>query len=188
MRIEEIPITAIQPYKNNARDNSKAVAKVKESIEKYGFKVPLVVDENYVIIAGHTRYEALKQINEETGKYQTIPCNVVSLTDDLAKEYRIVDNKISDLSDWDTDKLTLELKTFETADEIAESFNSDIADIISESFGNSIKPVTKEDIQRKEKELNEKYEREVKDIKTKLVVCRCVHCNEPFTVRKEDLE
>ena len=188
MRIEEIPITAITPYKNNARNNSKTIEKVQESIEKYGFKVPLVIDENYVIIAGHTRFEALKRINEATGKYQTVPCNVVRLNDDLAKEYRIVDNKISDLSEWDTDKLTLELKTFATADEIAEEFNSDISSIVEQSYGSSIKPVTQEDVEREEEKLNERYEVSTKAAEESLVVCRCAYCQEEFTLRKEDLK
>lgn len=189
MQITQIPITAIQPYKNNARDNSNAIDKVKASIEKFGFKVPLVIDENYVIVTGHTRYEALKKIYEETGDYAEIPCNIVPLSSDLVKEYRIVDNKISDLSKWDDDKLVLELKALDSVDDIIEDMDSDIISKLDNSFGSGIKHITEEDISNKEQELDKKYHDASSDFEeATLQTVRCAHCGEEFTMRKDDLK
>ena len=57
-----ISICKIKPYTNNPRNNKKAIDKVAKSIKEFGFKVPCVVDSNYVLITGHTRYEAAKKL------------------------------------------------------------------------------------------------------------------------------
>lgn len=112
MEIKEIEIGDIQPYKYNPRNNIAAVGQIAKSIKEFGFKVPLVIDKNNVIICGHTRYEAAKKL-----KLKTVPC---ILADDLSEEqvraFRIIDNKTAEISTWDKDLFNAELLKFETFD------------------------------------------------------------------------
>lgn len=105
MIIEEIQIDKIKPYPKNPRHNDKAIEQVRESIECYGFKQPLVVDKDFIIVAGHTRFYAAQDLNLEK-----VP---VLIADDLTKEqckgYRIADNKTSEFAEWDMDTLKNEL-------------------------------------------------------------------------------
>ena len=103
MNIVEKRIDEIKPYENNPRVNDDAVEYVAESIKAFGWKQPIVVDKNGVIIAGHTRYKAAKQLGLET-----VPVLIADdLTPDEVKAYRLADNKVSDFSSWDN-KLLLE--------------------------------------------------------------------------------
>lgn len=105
MVIESIKIKDIKPYENNPRRNDGAVEAVKASIREFGFKVPLVIDKNNVIVCGHTRYSACKEL-----KYKEIPCiRADDLTDDQIKAFRIADNKVSELAEWDFERLQVEL-------------------------------------------------------------------------------
>lgn len=108
MNIQNIHIDHIRPYWRNPRKNEKAVEAVKKSIEEYGFNSPIVVDKNFVIIAGHVRYKALRELG-----YSEVPCVVLDISEEKAKQYRIADNKTSELADWDTDKLMFELREIE---------------------------------------------------------------------------
>lgn len=102
-------INDLKEYDNNPRINDDAVDKVAKSIEQFGFKVPVVVDKDNTIVCGHTRLKASKQLG-----LKEIPCIIA---DDLNKEqinaYRLIDNRTSDYSHWDFDKLELELKQLE---------------------------------------------------------------------------
>lgn len=103
--IETKKISEIKPYEKNPRINKNAIAKVAESINAFGFQNPIIVDKNNVIITGHTRYAAAKKLG-----LKEIPCIVASnLTDEQANAYRIVDNKTSELSEWDFDLLNEEI-------------------------------------------------------------------------------
>lgn len=106
MEVKQIEIENIRPYENNPRNNDGAVKSVAESIKRYGFQQPLVVDGDGVIIVGHTRLKAAKKL-----KLKTVPCIVAEgLSPQQAREYRLVDNKTGELSLWDFEKLELELK------------------------------------------------------------------------------
>ena len=105
MNIVNFKIEDLIPYENNPRINDDAVEYVKNSIKEFGFKVPIVIDKNNVIVAGHTRYKACKElgINE-------IPCIVADdLTDEQVKAFRLADNKVSEKAQWDLSKLDEEL-------------------------------------------------------------------------------
>lgn len=105
MQIEYLGIEDIHPYENNPRNNDGAVDSVAESIRQFGFKQPIVVDRNGVIVAGHTRYKAAEKLG-----MKTVPCiRADDLTDEEVRKYRLVDNKSAELSFWDDDKLALEL-------------------------------------------------------------------------------
>ena len=109
MEIENIKIEAIKPYENNPRHNDDAVSAVAESIRQFGFKVPLVIDKDNVIVCGHTRYKASKRLG-----LTELPCvRADDLTDDQIKAYRLADNKVAELAEWDLDKLQIELEDIE---------------------------------------------------------------------------
>lgn len=105
MNIVERSLTEIQPYENNPRKNDAAVKYVAESIKQFGFKVPIVIDKNGIIVAGHTRYKAAKKL-----KMKTVPCIIADdLTEEQIKAFRLADNKVSEKAEWDFDLLSIEM-------------------------------------------------------------------------------
>jgi site-specific DNA-methyltransferase (adenine-specific) len=112
MLVEDRPVGSIRPYENNPRDNEDAVDAVAASIRAFGFRQPLVVDEDGVIIVGHTRYKAALRLG-----LATVPVHVArGLTPAQARAYRLADNQTATLSRWDEDKLPLELVALQQAD------------------------------------------------------------------------
>lgn len=101
LKIEYKPIDELKPYKNNPRKNDSAVEVVKKSIQEFGFKVPIIIDENNEIIAGHTRFKAAKELNMT--EVPTIKAS--DLTPEQVKAFRIMDNKSQEFSFWDEEKL-----------------------------------------------------------------------------------
>lgn len=94
------------PYENNPRLNDQGVDALAESIKEFGFKVPIIIDSDGVIVAGHTRLKACKKLGIEE-----VPCIVADdLTDEQLKAFRLADNKVAELSDWDLDKLKEEIE------------------------------------------------------------------------------
>lgn len=109
MKIFDIEIARLKEYENNPRKNDKAVDKVAASIREFGFKVPIVIDGNNVIICGHTRLRAAKRLNLDV-----VPCIIADdLTDEQIKAFRLADNKTSEFADWDIEKLDEELAALE---------------------------------------------------------------------------
>jgi uncharacterized protein (UPF0262 family) len=105
VKIEELAISEIIPYEKNPRKNKKAIDYVANSIKEFGFKQPIVVDANNIIVAGHTRYEASKKLG-----LKSVPVHVAKdLTDEQIKAYRLADNKTAEFSVWDNDLLLGEL-------------------------------------------------------------------------------
>lgn len=105
MNIREMQIEQLREYENNPRNNDNAVAAVAASIEQFGFLVPIVIDGTGVIIAGHTRLKAAKQLG-----LSVVPVVVADdLTEEQIRAYRLADNKTSELSAWDFGKLDAEL-------------------------------------------------------------------------------
>ena len=106
MEILSLKINRIIPYEKNPRKNDISVDKVAESIKQFGFKVPLVVDKNNVIVTGHTRFKAAKKLG-----YKEVPCIIADdLTEEQIKAYRLADNKVSESSEWDYNLLSEELE------------------------------------------------------------------------------
>lgn len=98
-------ISDLTPYGNNPRLNDGAVDAVAKSIEEFGFKVPIVIDKDGVIVAGHTRLKAAKQL-----QIDEVPCIIADdLSDEELKAFRLADNKVSELAEWDFEKLEAEL-------------------------------------------------------------------------------
>ena len=117
MKIKQMPVGELKPYENNPRFNDDAVEYVANSIQEFGFKVPIVIDKNNVIVTGHTRLKAALELGLEE-----VPCIVADdLTDEQVKAFRLADNKVSELAEWDYEKLDLEI--------------NDILDLDMEEFG-----------------------------------------------------
>src|SRR6186997_1821768 len=105
MKIETRKLTDIKPYPGNPRHNDTAVAKVAMSLREFGFRQPIVVDKEGVIVCGHTRYKAALELG-----LTEAPVHVATdLTPAQIKAYRIADNKTAELAEWDMDLLPLEL-------------------------------------------------------------------------------
>ncbi|HIY92659.1 MAG TPA: ParB N-terminal domain-containing protein [Candidatus Companilactobacillus pullicola] len=112
MKVEAKSIDEIKPYENNPRDNDDAVDAVANSIKEFGWQQPIVVDNEGVIIAGHTRYKAAKKLG-----LKHVPVVVAdNLTPDQVKAYRLADNKTAELADWDMDLLNDELDQIRNID------------------------------------------------------------------------
>lgn len=110
-QITHVHVDELVPYDLNPRDNSTAVAAVKASILEFGFLVPVVVDEDNVLVAGHTRYAAVRElIDEGHTAYASIPCVIASgLTEEQIRAFRLIDNKTSELATWNFDLLAGEI-------------------------------------------------------------------------------
>ena len=105
MNIIDKSLTDIKPYENNPRNNDEAVEPVANSIKEFGFKVPIVIDKNNIIVAGHTRYKAAKKLGLET-----VPCIIADdLNEEQIKAFRLADNKVSEIATWDLELLGNEL-------------------------------------------------------------------------------
>lgn len=98
-------IEELTPYENNPRNNDMAVDAVAESIKQFGFKNPVIIDKDGVIVAGHTRYKAAKKLG-----ITDIPCiSANDLSDEQIKAFRLADNKTAELAEWDEDLLGKEM-------------------------------------------------------------------------------
>ena len=105
MKLETKKLTEIRPYHRNPRKNDDAVDAVAESIRQCGYIAPIIVDEDGVILAGHTRYKALKNL----GRAEAEVIIKAGLTDEQKRKYRLLDNKTNELAGWDFDLLADEL-------------------------------------------------------------------------------
>lgn len=124
MEIVNKNIEEIKMYENNPRNNDGAVEYVANSIKEFGFKVPIVLDKNNIIVAGHTRYKAAKLLN-----ITEIPCIIADdLSDEQVKAFRLIDNKAAELASWDIDLLNLELENIKDID--MELFDFQISNIL----------------------------------------------------------
>lgn len=123
MDIKMVKIDDIVPYENNPRHNEDAIEPVKESIKAYGFRVPMILDKENIIVAGHTRYAAAQAL----GMVEVPVLYADDLSDEEIRAFRIADNKTSDFSIWDNKKLLEEL---EGLDGLFTGFNFD--DLLSD--------------------------------------------------------
>ena len=105
MEIKMIKVEDLKPYENNPRFNDDAVEYVANSIKEFGFKVPIVVDKDNVIVAGHTRYKASLELD-----LKEVPCIVADdLNDEQIKAFRLADNKVGEKADWNIELLSEEM-------------------------------------------------------------------------------
>ncbi|MBR5583468.1 MAG: DUF4417 domain-containing protein [Lachnospiraceae bacterium] len=112
MNVIDLKVNDLIPYEKNPRRNDKAVKFVANSIEKFGFKVPIVVDSQMTVICGHTRLKAAKKLGLET-----VPCVIADdLNEEQIKAFRLADNKVSEQADWDWDLLDGEINDITNLD------------------------------------------------------------------------
>ena len=112
MNIIKMKVEELIPYINNPRNNENAVDKVASSIAEFGFKNPIFVDKNNIVVNGHTRLLASKKLG-----LKEVPVIVIDdLTDTQIKAFRIADNKVAEYSKWDYDLLNIELEQLEELD------------------------------------------------------------------------
>jgi ParB-like chromosome segregation protein Spo0J len=144
VNILEKLLSDLKPYENNPRNNAEAVQYVANSIQEFGFKVPIVIDKEGVIVAGHTRYKAAQQLGLDK-----VPCIVADdLTPEQVKAFRLADNKTAEIATWDFELLELEVSElgaydmtlygFEEAEnesgELEEVEREDLSDKVGETF------------------------------------------------------
>lgn len=129
-----LTLDEIKPYDNNPRNNTEAVKQVKKSLRDFGFQNPIIVDKDMVIICGHTRYEAAKEL-----KLDSVPVIIADeLTDQQVKAFRLVDNKTAEYAEWDYDKLMEEIANITDFDMGEYEFNlieeeDDIENIVEDT-------------------------------------------------------
>lgn len=132
MEIRTLQISQIKPYPNNPRKNDEAVESVMESIKQCGYCQPILVDEDMVILAGHTRFKAIKRLG-----WQECPVVVrAGMTEEQKHKYRLLDNKTNEIAQWDNDLLMEELEglDFEGFDFGFDFGKDDTGDAVEDDF------------------------------------------------------
>ena len=143
MNVKEISINKIRPYDKNPRNNDKAVEAVANSIHEFGFQQPIVVDKDMVIIVGHTRYKAAKEL-----ELKTVPVVIASnLNEEQIKAYRLADNRTNELATWDEAMLIEEINQIEEIDMTLFGFGG-----IDIDGGESLDNITEDDFDEEEVE------------------------------------
>lgn len=139
MELKNYKLSELKPYDKNPRKNDEAVEYVANSIAEFGFKNPIVIDKNCVIVCGHTRYKAAEKLG-----LKTVPCVMADdLTDEQIRAFRLVDNKVSEKSEWDFDLLSEELEI--------------ISDLDMEEFGFEVFEFeTHQDTEEEQEKVNER--------------------------------
>lgn len=129
MKVKVVKLSEIFPYYDNPRDNTNAVEPTKESIKRFGYVKPILVDKSGVIIAGHTRYVAAYQLGMEF-----VPVVYSDMDDEMAKKYRILDNKLAEKSSFDEDQLLEELRNMKVPTDMQAFFFEDINQMLNFSL------------------------------------------------------
>lgn len=112
LKLEKVSLSDIKEYKNNPRNNDKAIKPVVNSIRKFGYVSPIIVDEEGIILAGHTRIKALKDMGESEAEV----IRLLDLTEEQKKSYRIADNRTHEFSTWDGNLLEAEMREIKADD------------------------------------------------------------------------
>lgn len=188
IQTKELSLSKIKESKDNERHiPESAIEAVKKSIEAYGYNVPILVSSGMEIIAGHTRYKALQQLG-----IKKVTCVVVDEKDPkrLAK-MRLLDNAISEASQWDSNKLEVELRgiydlaTGDSWNNFSSMFpdTSELDRMLNHSVGGDVKEVTQAQIDKVEGSKEDRYEKS--DNKQEKMVA-CPNCTRKFLARIYD--
>lgn len=132
MQIVNKNMNEIKEYDNNPRNNDNAVEYVAKSIKEFGFKVPIIIDKDNIIVAGHTRYKASKLLG-----ITEVPCIIADdLSEEQIKAFRLVDNKSAELASWDMDLLNMELESIKELDmELFDfSIEKDLKNVVDDDY------------------------------------------------------
>lgn len=121
-------IEEVLPYENNPRDNDEAVDAVAESIQEFGFKIPIVISGDNVVVAGHTRIKAAKKLG-----MKEVPCIIADdLNDEQVRAFRLADNKSAEIATWNEEKLEQELAQIMSIDMSLFGFDGEESDFADE--------------------------------------------------------
>lgn len=215
MKVVEIEIDKIKPYWRNPRKISvEAVEAVKSSINRFGFNVPIVLDMDGVIIAGHTRYKAMVEMG-----HKLVPCVYSDMGPKKAKEYRIADNKTAELANWDVASLKLEMRELDIIESIPGFSDREMDTLLKDinfapltfegdssiDGGYEIQPgapiggirtpaqtaASEKDVQKfdkKESEMNNRFSNMSQETQSHYVQIQCPHCAGDFVLDKRELE
>lgn len=183
-----VPIKQLRKSKKNARVISdKAIQEVAKSIQQYGFNVPILINSDKEIIAGHVRLEALKKI----GVKEVVCVEVKNLTEEEQDKLRVLDNAIRESSEWDDKKLALEMRYIkDLADDnswtVFTSFfeEGQLDAYLNITLGKTRKDVTEKDLDKNEKDIKKRFTK-VKESKNDREVT-CPNCGRTFKARIYD--
>lgn len=165
MDIVFLKLSEIKPYEKNPRKTDRAVDYVVNSIREFGFKVPIVVDRQNVIVCGHVRYKAAKKL-----KMESVPCIVADdLTEEQVNAFRLIDNKTQELSTWDFSKLIAEL------DDLTDEFNMQ-----QMGFNEQKEKKSGSGSGEAEQNLDEGEELDLGDFEDEQFMCECPSCGFRF--------
>tara|TARA_R110002153_G_scaffold242851_1_gene398093 strand:- start:89 stop:634 length:546 start_codon:yes stop_codon:yes gene_type:complete len=181
MKIVMKKLSDIKPYWRNARKNDKTVEQAKQSILDFGFNQPISLDSKNVIIAGHARYKAVTQLG-----WKKVPCIIQEhLTPQQAKEYRIADNKVGELTLWDPEEQQKELKEIGNNMSMQMYFpNVKLDNWLNETVGFNLESITQEEYNEKEHQMDNRFKEQEHKEKTNVT---CPHCFEEFDLDTKDL-
>lgn len=133
LKIQYQGLDDLIPYENNPRNNENAVDAVAESIKEFGFKIPIVISSDKVVLAGHTRIKAAKKLG-----LKEVPCIIADdLTDEQIRAFRLADNKSAEIATWDEEKLEQELAQIMDIDMSLFGFNGEETDFADEVEDNT---------------------------------------------------
>lgn len=171
--VKEIALAKILPYWRNPRNTQEAVEKVLDSVRRYGFQHPIIIDKKSVIIAGHVRYAVARIL-----KMKTVPCVVADWLDEkLAGQLRIADNKAAELAYWDKSKLIGELGDIPDLSLLADMFDaSDWMSLVTTEFGDDFSEEQQQRFNTENSLTTAKTIRHGKDSET--IEVPCPHCGE----------
>jgi len=162
-------LNEIIPYENNPRYNDEAVDYVVNSIKTFGFRVPIIIDKNRCIVAGHTRYAAAKKLG-----MKELPCILASeLSENQIRAFRIIDNQTQSLSSWDFSKLMTELDDIDEFDMSLYGFSKDNAEDKERNEEES-------EYSGKTSNLDEGKELDLSSFDEEELNCVCPHCGFRF--------
>lgn len=171
--VETVHIDTIKPYWRNAKTGAN-VDLLADSIAKHGYTSFIVVDKNMTIIAGHSRYKALKRLG-----WENIQVNVVDIGEKEAKELRLLDNKIAEKNEWDMDILNIEMREVSSElTKIAFDLNFD-HDFVKDGMQNA--DVTTQQIADEKANLENLVANKSASEKRSVI---CPHCFEEFYIEK----
>jgi len=184
MKIELKNIDSLVPYWRNPRHNEEAVEALKNSIRRYGYNVPIVIDKNDVIITGHARYKALKQLG-----YKQVKCVIADMDEEKAREYRLVDNKVAEYSKWDMEALKVEVRGIDEADVLKGlGFTErEIENMLRDTIGEGVFQYDDDMIQEVDRKTKEVFKERSKEAQDNYIEVVCSSCGGVFYLSRRGL-
>lgn len=185
MKITLKKIFEVKPYWRNPRNNHAVIDALKKSIKDFGFNQPVVVDKEGIVIVGHARLKACIELG-----FTEVPCVVADITPQKAKQYRIADNKLSEISSWDMKTLIPELREMENSQDMAIFFpKENIEELLKESVGamNFSYPTEKQFEVQAEKNKTQ-FENVFNSAAKSMCNISCPSCGNVFTINKNEIK